>query len=54
MALGDDKLNSIIVHYGYNHCKRVSSTVMSAEVHGIVKVFEFSYIVRQLVSPIIG
>lgn len=49
---GQGKAN--IVHYGPNRFKRISRKVMAAEVHGLVLSFDYAYILRDLVSEIIG
>lgn len=54
IALADDNYKANIFHYGSNLCKRVARSLMAAEVHGLVLGFYYAYIVRELVSKILG
>lgn len=44
----------IIVHYVSNRCKLVESSVMAAEVDGLVLVLYYAYIIRELEIDVLG
>jgi hypothetical protein len=54
ICLADDNNNANIVHFGSSKCKRVTRSVMAAELHGLVLGFDNAFSVREMVSEILG
>jgi hypothetical protein len=54
ICIVDDANNANIVHFGSSKCKRVTRSVMAAELHGLVLGFDNAFVVRQMVSEISG
>lgn len=54
VLIGDKDSRANILHYGSSRCKRVTRSVMAAEIHALVYGFENAYIARDIVSEILG
>lgn len=48
ILMADNKRRSLIVHQASCRCRRVSRSVMAAEIHALVNVFNNEYITRAL------
>lgn len=46
IAMIDDTGQANIIHFDSNKCKRISRSVMAAEVHDIVLGFEFAFVIK--------
>ena len=49
---GNDKAN--IIHYGSSRCKRVTRSVMAAELHALVYGFDQAFVVREVFEEVLG
>jgi hypothetical protein len=54
VCLADANNAANIVHYGSAKCRRVTRSVMAAELHGLVLGFDHAYVVQTIVSGIMG
>lgn len=54
LVLADDQLNGNIIHYGSVHCKRVTRSVMAAELLALVYGFDQAYVAQDILQQIIG
>ena len=54
LVLADKKNNANIVHFGSSRCKRVTRSVMAAEVHGLVYGFDSAFIEKNIIEELLG
>ena len=54
ILLVDDTGAANIIHYASNRCKRVTRSVLAAEVHGLVLAFDHSFIIQDMIKEILG
>lgn len=54
LLLTDDSDNCNIVHYGSSRCKRVTRSVMAAELRVLVYGFDTSFVVRHTLAEALG
>jgi hypothetical protein len=50
----DDELNANIVHFGSQRCKRVTRSVMAAELHALIVGFDNALIIREILNEMLG
>lgn len=50
----DKEVRANIVHYGSSRCKRVTRSVMEAEVHAFILSFDQAFVLRDQQSEMIG
>jgi hypothetical protein len=53
ICLADAGLNANIVHFGSQKCKRITRSVMAAELHALIVCFDNEIIIRQMISEIL-
>jgi hypothetical protein len=53
ICLADAGLNANIVHFGSQKCKRITRSVMAAELHALIVGFDNAIIIRQMISEIL-
>lgn len=54
LALVDKHNNANIVHYGSARCRRVTRSVLAAEVHGLVYGFDSAIVAKNMLEEILG
>ena len=54
LVLADGSNNANILHYGSSRCKRITRSVMAAEVHGLIHGFDAAYVTRHMMEEILG
>lgn len=54
LLFADKNLKCNIVHYGSNIFKRISRSVMEAEIQALVLGFDFSFLIKDLVQELLG
>jgi len=53
LSLTDSNNRSNIVHYGSSSCKRVTRSVMAAELHALIYGFDNAYLVRDILEEVL-
>lgn len=53
LVLTDASGNANIIHYGSSRCKRVTRSVMAAEVHALIYGFDNAYLARDILQEIL-
>jgi len=53
LVIGDDEKSNII-HYGSSSCKRVTRSVMAAELHALIYGFDSAYLARDILQELLG
>lgn len=53
ILLCDEQGNANIVHNGSRRCKRVTRYVMAAEIHSLVIVFDYEFVIRDMVEDML-
>lgn len=54
VLLVDSNNNANIIHYGSSRCKRVTRSVMAAELHALVYGFDQAFVVRAVLEELLG
>lgn len=54
LVLVDKDNRANIIHYGSSRCKRVTRSVMAAEVHGLMYGFDSDFIAKDMLEEILG
>ena len=54
ILLTDEKGTANIIHYASNKCKRVTRSVLAAELHAFVLAFDYAYVLKDMITEIIG
>ncbi len=54
LALADASGNANIIHYGSSRYKRVTRSVLAAEVHALVYGFDNAFVARDILKEILG
>ena len=54
LVLADDSGDANIIHYGSSRCKRVTRSVMAAEIHALVYGFDNAYVARDMLEELLA
>lgn len=54
LLLVDDSNNCNLIHYGSTRCKRVTRSVMAAEIHALMYGFDRAFITKTILEEILG
>jgi len=54
LVLADGSNNANILHYGSSRCKRITRSVMAAEIHGLIYGFDNAYVTRSMLKEILN